>query len=181
MPDRLSHEIRPPINSTSCLEMARPSPVPPNSRVVDSSAWVKGLNNRSQTSFSIPIPVSLTEKRTFVKAFFSSRVCTRTRIVPLLVNLRALESRFKRTWRILKGSAFTKGEPSCPMSTISVNPLLSAWPAMMSTVSLTRLSRLQGVDSSASFPASILVKSRISLMMSSKESPDTFMVFISFF
>ena len=45
-PSRLSTAIVPPIISTSCLEMARPSPVPPYLRVVELSAWVKAVNSR---------------------------------------------------------------------------------------------------------------------------------------
>ena len=40
--------------------MARPSPVPPNFRVVDASTWLKGLKSRSSLSSGIPIPESRT-------------------------------------------------------------------------------------------------------------------------
>ena len=54
----------PPIISTSCLEIASPSPVPPYLRVVEASAWTKGENNAATWSGRIPIPVSVTAKRT---------------------------------------------------------------------------------------------------------------------
>ncbi|MNM62985.1 hypothetical protein D3C81_743380 [compost metagenome] len=41
-PGSLSTQMRPPINSTRCREMARPNPVPPYLRVVVLSAWLKG-------------------------------------------------------------------------------------------------------------------------------------------
>ena len=41
LPTSLSTQMRPPISSTSCGEMARPRPVPPNRRVVELSAWLK--------------------------------------------------------------------------------------------------------------------------------------------
>jgi hypothetical protein len=40
--------------------IARPSPEPPNWRVVELSAWVKRSNRRSIMSRSMPMPVSLT-------------------------------------------------------------------------------------------------------------------------
>ena len=46
-PGSLSTPMLPPIASTSCREMARPRPVPPNLRVVDESAWEKASKSRS--------------------------------------------------------------------------------------------------------------------------------------
>ena len=43
-PSTLRTPIFPPIISTSCLEIARPNPVPPYLRVVEPSAWVKAWN-----------------------------------------------------------------------------------------------------------------------------------------
>ena len=42
MPARLSTPIRPPIASTRRLQIARPSPEPPNRRRTDPSAWANG-------------------------------------------------------------------------------------------------------------------------------------------
>ena len=47
LPGALSTPISPPISSTSCLEIARPSPVPPYLRVVEPSAWANGWNSRA--------------------------------------------------------------------------------------------------------------------------------------
>ena len=58
----LSTHILPPINSTRRLLMASPSPVPPNCRVVEASAWLKDLNRRAIRSAGMPMPVSRTEK-----------------------------------------------------------------------------------------------------------------------
>ena len=44
--------------------MASPSPVPPNRRVVEPSAWVNGSNSRSRVSGAMPMPVSETAKVT---------------------------------------------------------------------------------------------------------------------
>ena len=50
----------PPMIETSRREIASPSPVPPNRRVVEVSACVNGSNSCASCSGAIPIPVSLT-------------------------------------------------------------------------------------------------------------------------
>ena len=40
-PGSLCNAMRPPISSTSRVQMVRPRPVPPNLRVVEPSAWRK--------------------------------------------------------------------------------------------------------------------------------------------
>ena len=57
---RLSTMTVPPMRSASSRQIARPSPLPPKRRVVDSSAWVKGSKIFSMVAASIPMPVSLT-------------------------------------------------------------------------------------------------------------------------
>ena len=57
---------RPPMASTSRLQMARPSPVPPNLRVVDWSAWLKAPNTLPILSLGMPTPVSWMLMRTEV-------------------------------------------------------------------------------------------------------------------
>ena len=57
----LSSQIRPPISSTSVDEIVRPSPVPPNRRVVEPSAWVNGSKIARCLSAGMPMPVSLTK------------------------------------------------------------------------------------------------------------------------
>ncbi len=47
LPGSLSTHILPPIISTSCLQIARPSPVPPYLREICESAWVNARNNPS--------------------------------------------------------------------------------------------------------------------------------------
>ncbi len=56
--------MRPFINADQTrTEIARPRPVPPYLRVVDASACVKALKMVANLSSGMPIPVSLTEKR----------------------------------------------------------------------------------------------------------------------
>ncbi len=62
MPGSLSTQIRPPISSTSLAEIVRPSPVPPNRRVVEPSACSNGWKIVSSFSAGMPIPVSATAK-----------------------------------------------------------------------------------------------------------------------
>ena len=59
-PGRLSTDTPPPISSTSCRQIASPSPVPPKRRVVELSAWVKGRNSAAVWSGDMPMPVSQT-------------------------------------------------------------------------------------------------------------------------
>ena len=63
-PGSLSAPMLPPINSTNCLQMASPSPVPPYFLVVEPSACTKGWNNFPNALGAIPMPVSATENRT---------------------------------------------------------------------------------------------------------------------
>ena len=58
MPGSLSTPIRPPIISTSLAEIARPSPVPPNRRVVEPSACSNGSKIACSFSAGMPMPVS---------------------------------------------------------------------------------------------------------------------------
>lgn len=50
----------PPIASASRRLMARPRPVPPYTRVVEESSWLKEWNSRSMRSAGMPMPVSMT-------------------------------------------------------------------------------------------------------------------------
>ena len=77
-PGVLSSPISPPMSSTSRLEIARPSPVPPYRREVDPSACEKDRNKRERASGSIPIPVSWTSKRTSEEPFASAISRART-------------------------------------------------------------------------------------------------------
>ena len=53
---------RPPIASTSRVEMLRPRPVPPYFRVVEPSACLKGSKMCACWSAGMPMPVSCTSK-----------------------------------------------------------------------------------------------------------------------
>ena len=100
----LSTPILPPISSASRLEMARPKPVPPYLRMVEPSAWVKEVKRIFCLLAGMPMPLSLTEKRSV--AFFSSAFSrlTRINISPSSVNFTELLPRLTRIWRSLLGS-----------------------------------------------------------------------------
>jgi hypothetical protein len=59
-----STPIEPPIRVARCLVMARPRPVPPNSRVTLVSPCSNGVKSRACWVGEIPRPVSLTLKQT---------------------------------------------------------------------------------------------------------------------
>ena len=75
--------------------MAKPNPVPPYLRVVEESTCVNEVNNFDCLSFSIPIPVSLTEKfnsKSLLGRSFWERN-TFIQISPLSVNFNAFPIR----------------------------------------------------------------------------------------
>ena len=82
----LSTDIRPFISSTSCFTMGSPNPKP--SCVAALPSRSKGLNIRSFCSSLMPVPVSSTVSVKTPPLYLVARA-----IVPLSVNLMALESR----------------------------------------------------------------------------------------
>ena len=66
------------MSSTSALQIASPSPVPPYLRVIEGSAWLKDSKSPSSCSSVMPMPVSVTSKRTAAASSgaFATRSCT---------------------------------------------------------------------------------------------------------
>ncbi len=96
-PTSLSTQMLPSSILTSCLQIHNPSPVPSYFRVVDASAWQKGLKSLGRCSGAIPTPVSCTKNFSIVWSNDSFNTFTPTRITPpLSVNLIALSTRFFR-------------------------------------------------------------------------------------
>ncbi len=161
----------PPISSTSCLEMVRPRPVPPYLREIEPSAWLNDWNSLASCSSFMPIPVSLTEKRRDSASAPRSTTCTATTISPFSVNLTALLVRLIRIWPRRSGSPISVA--GTPRSTLNTTSTRLA--SLLSSVTLDRCSKmspsLNGTDSSVSLPASILEKSRMSLITPSRCSP----------
>ncbi len=83
--------MSPPIAVESCLQMARPRPVPPYFLVVEASACWKGLKSCSRMSSENPIPVSDT-----VNCRMSSLgMVTLMVMAPCSVNFSPLDTRLR--------------------------------------------------------------------------------------
>lgn len=63
-PSVVSKPMEPPMRSTSSLEMASPSPVPPRERVSDASACENFSKIEERNSSGMPGPESWTQMRT---------------------------------------------------------------------------------------------------------------------
>ena len=171
MPGVLSIQIRPPIISTSFREMVSPSPVPPCFRVVDMSAWVKAWNSFAHCSGVMPIPVSRTENLNCTLRPVCSSTSTFTQTSPCSVNFTALLTRLVRICPSRNGSPDSRCGIEAATSAKNSSPFSWAfWPVRVAT-ELTTWSKSKSVVSSFSLPASTLEKSKISLMIPSREVP----------
>src|SRR6185503_431514 len=112
----------PPMISVSCLEIARPSPVPPYFRVVDASACSKAWNRREICASVMPMPLSLTENCTSLLSGLSSSTRTATETSPCSVNLTALLQ------KLLRISQSQSGSPPHWVATLGPNATLSSSP-----------------------------------------------------
>ncbi len=172
MPGVLCREIVPPISSTSCLLMASPSPLPPNLRVVELSAWTKGRNSLSHPSLVMPSPVSRTEKRNCTVDSLRETVSTDTTTSPLSVNFTALPTRLSSTRPSRMASpASARGTSAATWKCIS-RSFSAALPDRVLLTLASTGSRSNGIDSISTFPASIFEKSRMSLMIASRSWAD---------
>ena len=171
-PGVLSTPISPPIKCTNRREMANPSPVPPKRRLVELSAWVKESKILAWTSGAMPMPVSSTAK--YSRGVVSPSACTRIRITtsPFSVNLMALPTRLTKSCRTRTGSPCTLAGRSIGRSLIKSSPFSCARPASIAAMSSTSSRGSNKVISNSSRPASILEKSRISLMVASRAQPE---------
>ena len=95
----------PPISSVSCLEMARPSPVPPYLRVVEASACSKAWNRRADLRLGhADAGVAHRELDELAVVGASSSTRTSTTTSPFSVNLTALLQKLIRIWPSRSGS-----------------------------------------------------------------------------
>mmetsp|Transcript_122243 Transcript_122243/g.182645 ORF Transcript_122243/g.182645 Transcript_122243/m.182645 type:complete len:212 (-) Transcript_122243:705-1340(-) len=103
-PSSESTPIVPPMLSTSDLQIASPSPVPPKLRDTEASACWYGLKIRSHLSFGIPMPLSFTLKRIVIwsSSFLILRL-SKT-ISPFFVNFTAFDNMFNTICRNRFGS-----------------------------------------------------------------------------
>ena len=171
-PGWLSSCSWPPISVTSRAEMARPSPVPPNLRVVDASACVNASNTRACCSGEMPMPVSATSNLTPTPLTGSAltRMCP-----PAGVNFTALDSRLVSTWRSRPGSPWVRvGRPGCRLIS-SWSCLALAWASRGAQAFSVSSAASNAVASTVILPASILDRSRMSLSKPSKVWADSSM------
>lgn len=151
-----STPMRPPIRSTMRLEIARPRPVPPYSRVVEASAWVKAWNSRPCASFGMPMPVSRTSKRNRCCAAVSPMRRRVTVTEPRSVNLTELLTRLPSTWRSRTGSPRTGRRTEGSICRYMRRPLLCAGRSISCMTPSSSSRRLKLVVSSSSLSASSL-------------------------
>ncbi len=172
-PDWLSSQICPPIRWTSVEEIARPSPVPPNLRVVDPSAWLKASKMCACLFSGMPMPVSVTENCSFVDPACLESSRTAITMRPRSVNLSALPTRLVSTCFSRTGSPTTAlGRPGA-MSVLISSPFFAAWGDSSITTSATAPDRPNAIDSSSSLRDSIFEKSRMSLRIVSNDSAES--------
>ena len=121
----------------------------------------------------MPMPVSRTEKVSSWNAASSSRqrAVTESTTSPRSVNLTAFESRFNRIWRKRVTSPAMPAGVSSPIRYARSMPFSAARVATRSSALSTHSRTSNGCDSSSSLPASILEKSRMSLMTVRSASP----------
>ena len=104
----------------------RPSPVPPNLRVVDASACANGSNTCSRFSGAMPGPESATSNERFGDAPRGLAQPTVRTMPPFDVNFTAFETRFMRIWRSRVGSLWIEAGMGVEYTTWSDSPLASA-------------------------------------------------------
>ena len=150
--------------------MARPSPVPPNLRVVLPSACTKGWNKLSRTASGMPIPVSETSIRNIADDSVRCNTSADNATEPSEVNLTALPSRFARTCCNRPLSPEKPVASAGSMSQVKCSFFLCAEAATNAAVSSTKSLNSKDTGSIRILPASIFEKSRISLIMTSSRS-----------
>ncbi len=165
--------------------MERPRPVPPNCRLVPESPCWNASKMTACLSRGMPMPVSDTENAITVLAALSSScsgfqpsVATSIRRVtrPRSVNLNALESRFLSTCCRRRPSVWIAAGRPGTGSTSNCSPLMSAiWRKVPST-NLRSSANVTAPTSICIVPDSILDRSRMSLIRSSRSEPEPWIV-----
>ncbi|MNO96993.1 hypothetical protein D3C76_886860 [compost metagenome] len=155
------------MTSQSLRVSARPSPVPPNCRVIPASAWANGWKMRWRDSSGMPMPVSRTLMRT-PPAAGSTRTSTR----PARVNLRALDNRLLTTWRTRVGSPATCAGSRGLTRQVSSTPGAAFCDSRLAVSSIS-VPRSKGIFSSSNWPASNFDRSSTSLSSLTSTLPES--------
>ena len=169
LPGTLCTVTSPPIIWQKRRVMASPSPVPPNLRVVEASAWVKAWKSFSDLLGGHADAGVRHAKHDPVAASMFRRLASSV-IVPSWVNLAALDSRLNRPWRTLVRSARITPKPgghrcASALAFFSTSGLMVAATSSI-IVATSKVSR-----NSSILPASILDISRMSLISASRCLP----------
>ena len=148
----------PPRSSASLRLMASPRPVPPKRRVVEESTCSKAWKSAAWRSAGIPMPVSITSKRSrAAPGSVPGTGRTSRRTSPRSVNFTALPTRLNSICVTRVGSPHTsRGTPSAMESTSS-RPLSAARGESIAATTSIRDHRSKGTSSISSLPASILL------------------------
>ena len=162
----------PPIRTTSCREIARPSPVPPKRREVELSAWVNASKRCSACRLAMPMPVSRTDSSSRAGPVASSWIRQRSEID--LSRGGELDGVAEQVQQYLAQPAGIALK-SCGQSRVDLAGQLrpcSSARAASSDAPLDDRARIERHASMSSLPASILEKSRMSLITASSASAD---------
>ena len=169
-PASLSTVTSPPIIRQSRRLSARPRPVPPYLRVVAASAWEKASKSRASCSGVMPMPVSLTRNTIQSCPSLASRA-TASEIVPSIGELagvaQEVEEGLAHLRQVRPHRPRHRPGSAAPGGSRSSRPAAGSTAAMSRTRPATsKLSRYSSI-----LPASILERSRISLISSSRCLP----------
>ena len=123
-------------------------------------------------SGGIPMPLSETENRSRTPASSRLSTATSTRMKPALVNFSALPTRLRRIWRRRTGSPSKAPGTSAATRHSNSSPFQRAVSASRATARSTVSRNRKRLESRLNLPASILARSRISLMIVSRASAD---------
>ncbi len=121
----------------------------------------------------MPTPVSRTVRPRQSSAGRSATRRTWRLTSPAAVNLIALPSRLRQIWRIRPGSPRSTVGTSGSISSRSAKPLSRARGATIAVTRSRTVLRSKSMQSSSSRPASIRDRSRMSLMIVSRASPES--------
>ncbi|MNI54916.1 hypothetical protein D3C73_1098370 [compost metagenome] len=151
------------------MQIARPRPVPPYLRLINGCSCEKDWNSRFSLLSAMPTPVSRTENSSRYSGepgsgiFFTDRVT-----LPRSVNFSALPTRLTIICRKRLGSVVTASGTLVSAHQRSASFFSSAL-GVKRSMTLSIISRSTKVsDCSGIFPASILLKSRISFRICSR-------------
>jgi len=151
--------------------MVRPRPVPPKRRVVEASAWVKGAKIEDCLSEDADACVGHDEVEEGVQAvgFLDAHLEGHLAVAG---DLMALPRRLRTIWRSPGRIAYYGLRDVRGDIASQFEAFLMARSATLRVASSRLSRRLNSIGSSSTLPASILEKSRMSLMMASSESAE---------